>query len=70
MPLDAKYVVKNENTLGILIPDWPLMQVLAGNIHGHNWKDGCCAYFDSELRPATLADFERFRVCPKGHLTA
>jgi len=36
---------------------------------GRNWIDGVCIPDPRDLRPATVADFEFFRVCPKGHLT-
>lgn len=60
------YVVKDEHTLGYLYtpPNWslPLMGVLASDMHGHNPINGDVSAFGANLRPATLEDFERFRV--------
>lgn len=59
----TQYVVKDESTLGHLVDEAPgTMAVLASNVHGHNWRNGPVSTFGSIIRPATPADFERFRV--------
>lgn len=47
---------------------WGLYGVLAGDVFmgGRNPKNGCTTCHRSELRPATLSDFDRFRVSPAG----
>lgn len=65
-----QYVVKNENTLGYIINSLT-MGVLHGNVidGGHDWKNGPVAIsLTDRLRPATLADFEHFRVDATGHI--
>lgn len=69
----TEYLVLNEHTLIYRRPEFgALAGVLQGDIFagGHDWKNGTCAPLPGidQLRPATLADFERFRVCPKGHI--
>ena len=64
-----KYFVKDDHTLGLVRPEQPeVFEVLAGNIHGHDWKNGPVSTFGAKLVPATPADFERFRVSPIGHI--
>lgn len=68
-----RYVVKNENTLGYLLAtNPPMMGVLAGSVlkGGHNPLNGpvLADPASDNLRPATKADFEAFRVSAKGHL--
>ena len=62
LPL-AKYIVKDEHTIGIAIGNND-MQVLAGNKDGHDWKNGSVNTIGSAIRAATLADFSRFRCRP------
>lgn len=67
------YVVKDEHTLGYITQPYPdLMGVLAGDIvnGGHDHKNGGVTVTPGadNIRPATLADFARFRVSPNGHL--
>lgn len=69
------YVVLNENALGYILPDrlgW--VNVLAGSVlkGGPNPLDGPVPILSSSdrIRPATVADFEVFRVDPTGHLPA
>lgn len=60
-----KYLVSNESTLCYRQPGTAQLGVLAGTIQGRDWRDG--AFFASRrdaLRPATPADFRRFRVMP------
>ena len=59
----AHYIVKNAHTLGFIVSEME-MQILAGNplLGGHNWMDGTAAYLKSDIRPATRADFKKFRV--------
>lgn len=69
---NAKYFVLNENTLCYVIKGgYPFLGVLAGSVikGGHSPLNGsiCVGSLD-KLRPATLADFEAFRVSPRGHL--
>lgn len=67
----AAYFVKGGHTLGFIYPAQPqLFNILAGKpqLGGHDWKDGFVAYDPADLKPATRADFEYFRVCSKGHL--
>lgn len=64
------YIVHNENALGYIEPQRPgWFGVLQGDIFrgGPDWKNGP-TIITGPTRPATLADFERFRVCPKGHI--
>lgn len=66
------YFVKDGHTLGFVYDEQPhFFNILAGKppLGGHDWKDGFVAVDPSDsLIPATLADFEAFRVCSKGHL--
>lgn len=67
----SKYVVKNENTLCYRQEGSELLGVLAGSVirGGHDWKNGAVSVGPSDtLRPATLEDFDAYRVCPKGHI--
>ncbi len=66
-----KYIVVNENTLGYRISNGEI-GVLHGSVirGGRNWMNGPFLLSPNDkVRPATLADFESYRVCPKGHLT-
>lgn len=67
----GKYIVKNENTLCYRQDGSHFVGVLAGSVlrGGHNPLYGpvCIAPTDT-VRPATLADFEFFNVCPIGHI--
>ncbi|CDQ10684.1 hypothetical protein AFERRI_400465 [Acidithiobacillus ferrivorans] len=67
-------VVINENTLGYMTNrtrDWfSTAGVLAGNIFkgGADWKNGPISVLPTDqVRPATLKDFEAFRVSPRGY---
>lgn len=69
MSKDVSYVVLDEHTLGYLLEaSSQLMGVLAGSAlrGGHDWKNGPVPITpgDPRIRPATLADFETFRVVP------
>lgn len=66
---DTRYVFRNENTLGCIFPRQPgWMDVLHGDpfTGGADWKNGPVALQEGVdvVRPATLADFARFRVLP------
>ena len=68
-----KYFVSDENTLCYHIPNhpWGWFGVLGSSVlrGGLNSDDG--SYPPSmakNVRPATLADFEFFRVSPVGHI--
>jgi hypothetical protein len=74
---DHVIVVINEKTLGYMTKhtrDWfSTAGVLAGNIlkGGANWRNGPIAVLPTDhVRPATLKDFEDFRVCATGYLRA
>lgn len=67
------YFVLNGHTLGYVNIDRAPAQfnVLQGSVllGGHDWKNGPVAITRRDvLVPATIADFERFRVSHKGHL--
>lgn len=63
----AKYVVVNENTLCFRQHRSEQLGVMAGNIHGRDWKDGPILPGQRDaIRPATEDDFRRFRcVLPR-----
>jgi hypothetical protein len=66
------YHVLNESTLVYADPRQPgVLGVLAGKPQsgGHDWRDGPITATPSDtLRPATLADFDFYRVDPAGHV--
>ena len=65
------YFVKDGHTLGYVYKAAPnTFCVLAGSVlkGGHDPLCGITTTFGAELRPATLEDFETFRVSPKGHI--
>lgn len=68
----VKYFVKNANTLGYINDEQPNMfGVLAGKpqLGGDDWMNGPVPVSPSDkLVPATIADFDFFRVCHKGHI--
>lgn len=68
-----KYVVLGEHTLCYRIPQTPsVLGVLSGSVvrGGYSPLNGPVSTMPGdELRPATLEDFDFFRVCPVGHLT-
>lgn len=65
MRTDTSYVVKDEHTLGYILNAQPaVMGVLASNKRGHHPNGGPVAVFCSAIRPATVEDFETFRVMP------
>lgn len=70
--MTARHFVKDGHTLGYTLdaqPGW--FHVLHGSVlrGGHDWKDGPVVLSPGDrLVAATLADFEAYRVCPKGHL--
>lgn len=67
-----QYVVVNENCLGIIREGWlDQVEVLAGSVikRGPSPLNGPAPIGSLDhVRPATLADFEAFRVSPLGHL--
>lgn len=68
------YYIKDGHTLGFVYGEQPhLFNILAGKpqLGGHDWKDGfvACDPAIDHLVPATVDDFHKFRVCPRGHLT-
>lgn len=68
----VRYVVVNENTLGYIYDVQPdSLNVLAGSVikGGRSPLNGPTFIgANDQVRPATLADFETFRVHPSGHL--
>lgn len=67
----TKYVVRDENVLGFIIGNE--IQVLRASVirgASHVPAIGTCyiPMDKTRLREATLADFEAFKVSPKGHL--
>lgn len=69
------YFVKDGHTLGYIYKAQPnVFNVLAGSVLKGGY-DPLCGFVhifgpdrDNGLRPATLEDFETFRVSPKGHI--
>lgn len=67
----ADYLVINENTLGYRLSGDTNVGVLAGNVWkgGHDPIDGVITLDAVDrVRRAGRADFQAFRVSPKGHL--
>jgi hypothetical protein len=65
------HYVLNEHTLCYSQVGTSFYGVLAGKpqLGGHDWKNGPISVVSTDtLRPATLEDFEFYRVCPKGHI--
>lgn len=71
---NVRYLVKDENTLGFVYDEqskalWPLARIHhAVTGLGRSWQEGLVVFDEDQARPATLDDFERFRVCSKGYL--
>lgn len=66
-----RYVVFEENTLGIVRDEslpYVWMEPLAANHQGRNPKNGPTVVDRDELRDATLEDFDRLRLCARGHI--
>lgn len=70
--MPTQYYVKDGHTLGYIDDRQPnSFGVLAGKpqLGGHDSLQGYVQVSRLDvLRPATLADFEFFRVSPKGHM--
>lgn len=67
----ARYVVYEENTLGIVRDEtlqFVWLEVLASNYKGRNPKNGPTVVDRDSLRDATIEDFDRLRLCAKGHI--
>ena len=64
--MKTKFIVVDEDKFGYVDPRQPnLMCCLASKAGAsHSWKDGMYVipYDSNRVRPATLADFERFRI--------
>ena len=60
------FVYENETLVSKVANEAPAPyawhQVLGSSIHGRNWKDGPLVARTEQLKAATLADFDRFRV--------
>lgn len=69
--MKTSYHVENGHTLLYRQANDQFYGILAGKpqLGGRDWKDGICAPDEKNLRPATISDFDFFRVCHKGHLT-
>jgi hypothetical protein len=70
----TKYFVCNENTLCYQMEGDPMLGVLGGKPQSGGRSNSPLEepFFASpldKLRPATVKDFEFFRVSPRGHLT-
>ncbi len=68
-----RFVVQDENLLGYVHPDLPAnsVQILATSIiRGSifSWMDGNVTGYPERQRPATVRDFESFRVCHEGYM--
>lgn len=61
--------VEGEHTLLLKHPMERTHMILAGKpqLGGRDWMDGTCYPNPANLRPATRADFEFFRVDPRGY---
>jgi hypothetical protein len=71
--MKSTYYVLDDHTLGYVGPTVlpGYFAVLQGDPFkgGHDWKNGAIPMPPlSSLRAATLADFDRFRVSPVGHI--
>lgn len=64
--MTTKYVVLEGHTLGVLRPGtepaYDTLEPLGRSVDGHAWQDGPVAVYGSSIRPATRADFDKFRV--------
>ncbi len=71
---DTRYVVKDGHTLGYIKAQQPnVMGVLVGSVlrGGHDWQCGPVRIFEGDdIRDATRADFESFRVAVPPDLAA
>ena len=64
------YFVLNGHTLGFVWErNTSVFHPLAATVDGRDWKNGPFHLVKTDaLRVATLDDFNRFRVDPKGHI--
>ncbi len=64
--MTTTYHVCDEHSLLYRQPGMVLYGILAGKpqLGGYDWKNGVCAPDETKLRPATVKDFEFFRVHP------
>lgn len=62
------HVLKDEGALVYSTGRADIYQVMARRYFSHHLPWDCLVRLADELRPATLEDFEIFRVCPKGHI--
>lgn len=63
LAIPTTYLVHDDSTLCYAEPGNSQLGVLAGNVHGKNWRNGPFTPGPNDnVRPATLEDFERFRV--------
>lgn len=60
--------VYRESLLIVGNVDSLFFDVLAGNMNGRTWINGPVIPARDEMKPATIRDFELFRVCHKGYL--
>lgn len=67
-----EYIVLEENTLGYVDLRRPnTFHILAGSVikGGRSWLSGFLSLTPSfNIRQAHLTDFEKYRVCPHGHI--
>lgn len=65
----TKYLVCDEHTLCYQLKGGTYLGILGSDIHGRPWMEGMTLpELFRGIRQATLADFQRFRVSPKGHI--
>lgn len=64
--MSTRYIVIEGHTLGYQQDGMRSNSagVLAATVGGYDWKNGSVPVSEQSTRPATLADFERFRVVP------
>lgn len=64
--MTTKYAVLEGHTLGVLRPGtepaFDTLEPLGRDVHGYSCQNGPVSAFTKDIRPATRADFERFRV--------
>lgn len=69
---NPSHYVLNGHTLGYVYDEHPTtFGVLHGSVllGGHDWRNGPVTITDTDvLVPATLEDFDKFNVSPKGHI--
>lgn len=67
---NTTYHVFQENTLVYKHEGTFMYGVLGGSVlkGGRDWRNGPICCDETDLRPATKADFDEYNICWKGHL--